>query len=60
MASVLATTSGTYRVQWRESGKNRQKNFDTRAEAKRFAALVELALRKPQGSPWHGVRTRPL
>ena len=42
MASILSTQSGTYRVQWRENGKMRQKNFKTKAEAKKYAALIEL------------------
>lgn len=42
MASILTTQSGTYRVQWREDGKMRQKNFKTKADAKKFAALIVL------------------
>lgn len=43
MASVSKTPQGRYRVLWRESGIKRQKNFKTLAEAKRYAALMELS-----------------
>lgn len=43
MSSISKTPQGRYRVLWRESGIKRQKNFKTMAEAKRFAALMELS-----------------
>ena len=42
MASISKTPYGMFRVLWREEGKKRQKNFKTRAEAKKFAATLEL------------------
>lgn len=43
MASIHVTQTGYFRVVWREDGKQRQKNFKTKSEAKKFAALMELA-----------------
>ena len=42
MASVHKMTNGRYRVLWREDGRQRQKNFQSASEAKRFAATIEL------------------
>ena len=46
MASVHKMTNGRYRVLWREEGRQRQKNFQSAAEAKRFAATLELSPEK--------------
>lgn len=44
MASVTkSATSASWRVLWYEDGRKRQKNFKTKAEAKKFAALIELS-----------------
>lgn len=46
MASIAKTPLGKYRVQWREDGRQRQKNFASHAEAKKFAAALELSPQK--------------
>lgn len=46
MASIAKTPLGKYRVQWREAGRQRQKNFASHAEAKKFAAALELSPQK--------------
>lgn len=43
MASVSKTPSGGFRVLWYEDKKKRQKNFKTRAEAKKYASALELS-----------------
>lgn len=50
MASISRTLEGRYRVLWRELGVKRQKNFKTKAEAKKFQALKELS---PQAQGAH-------
>ena len=42
MASISKTPSGGFRVLWYEGKKKKQKNFKTRAEAKRYASALEL------------------
>lgn len=42
MASVSKTPSGGFRVLWYEGKKKKQKNFRTRAEAKKYASALEL------------------
>ena len=42
MASISKNQQGYFRVLWREAGKKKQKSFRTRAEAKKFAAVLEL------------------
>lgn len=46
MASVHKMTNGRYRVLWREDDRQRQKNFQSASEAKRFAATIELSPEK--------------
>ena len=42
MASISKTPSGGFRVLWYEGKTKRQKNFKTRAEAKKYASAIEL------------------
>ena len=46
MASIAKTPAGKFRVQWREEGRQRQKNFASHAEARKFAAALELSPQK--------------
>ncbi len=46
MASISKTPTGGYRVLWYEGKTKRQKNFKTRAEAKKFASAIELTPKK--------------
>ena len=48
MASISDGICGGFRVLWREGNSQRQRTFKTRAEAKKFAAAVELAPAKKQ------------
>lgn len=42
MAGVSKLPNGRYRVVWREDGRQRQKNFKTAAEARKYAAMLTL------------------
>jgi len=48
MASIIKTRSGTYGVLWYVDKKQKQKNFKTKAEAKKFAAYLELSPAKKE------------
>lgn len=39
---ITKTASGYYCVRWNVDGKRKQKNFKTKAEAKKFGAALEL------------------
>lgn len=43
MASITKSPTSGYRVQWREDGSRKQRRFKTAAEAKKFAAWLELS-----------------
>ena len=42
MAGISKLPNGRYRVVWREDGRQRQKNFKTAAEARKYAAMLTL------------------
>ena len=42
MAGVSKLPNGRYRVVWREDGRQKQKNFKTAAEARKYAAMLTL------------------